>query len=53
MTNKRKAGSGMAIGLIFGAAIGIAMNNLGLCLALGVVFGAGIEQRMKSRGAED
>ena len=40
-----KKGSGIGIGLIFGVAIGITTNNLGLWLALGVVFGSAWEAR--------
>lgn len=41
-----KKGSGIGLGMIFGVAIGIATDNIGLWIALGIVFGSAYETRI-------
>lgn len=46
--------SGLAIGMLFGTAMGVALDNLALWLAIGVAIGAGLDGTMsKSKNAAD
>lgn len=52
MNTKLKKGNGIALGIIFGAALGIALENLGAWLAIGLAFGAGLEAKIKQQEKE-
>ncbi len=39
----------MAIGIAMGAAIGVALDNIGAWLAIGIAFGAGIGSALSRR----
>lgn len=43
----------MAIGIVLGVAIGVALDNIGAWLAIGVALGAGLEHRFRNSGAGD
>lgn len=43
---------GMALGLVFGCAIGLILDNIGVWLAIGLVLGAGIGKRMDANENE-
>jgi len=47
----RKKGSGIALGLILGTALGVATDNLGLWLSLGIVFGAAYDSQLAKKGS--
>jgi len=57
--NKSRVGEGMAIGVVLGAGIGAALDNLSTGIAVGVAIGAGIgaawnrQQRIKNGQRED
>jgi hypothetical protein len=54
MTNKPKAGQGMAIGIIIGTLIGVLTENIAIWLAIGTALGAGLSHRMgqKEKGVD-
>jgi hypothetical protein len=43
MEKLNKKGSGMAIGMLMGVAIGASTDNLGMWMAIGIAIGAGLE----------
>ncbi len=43
---KSKKGTGVALGLIFGTAIGVVTDNIGLWLSMGIVFGAAYDAKI-------
>lgn len=45
MEKGKKKGSGIALGMIIGAGIGIVMDNIGAWMAIGLAFGAGLEAK--------
>ncbi len=49
VSNKMKNSKGLALGLIFGVAIGVATDNLGLWLALGLIFGAAYDTKISKK----
>jgi 2-keto-3-deoxy-6-phosphogluconate aldolase len=44
---------GIGIGMLIGAVIGIATDNIALWLSLGLVFGAGYSKHMQSKQHDD
>ena len=42
MKKEKKLASGIAIGLLFGAALGVLTKNIGLWLGVGIAIGAGL-----------
>jgi len=43
----------IGIGMIIGAAVGVATDNIGLWLSLGLVFGAGYGKKMQAKKDND
>ena len=43
----------IGIGMIIGAAVGVATDNIGLWLSLGLVFGAGYGKKMQAKKDSD
>ena len=54
MSKIMNKGRGVVMGMLFGAAIGIATGNIGLWLSLGIVFGAAYDAKiMKKMGNKE
>ena len=49
MKKEKKLASGIAIGLLFGAALGVLTKNIGLWLGVGIAIGAGLGNSLMHR----
>lgn len=49
----KKSSSYVGLGLVFGAVLGILLDNIGLWLALGLVFGAAYSRTHKKEDAPE
>ena len=49
MKKEKNLTKSIGIGMVIGAAIGVASDNIGLWLSLGLVFGAGYGKTMQNK----
>ena len=49
MKKEKKLESGIAIGLLFGTALGVLTKNIGLWLGVGIAIGAGLGNSLMHR----
>lgn len=52
MRSSSTMAKGVALGMIFGCAIGIILDNIGAWIAIGLAFGAGLGKRMEMKEKE-